>query len=64
MRLLPRQRYAAATALIDRDAEFSAVIGGNDQIAIGALVGLRDSGWSAPDDVSVAGIATPRSPRT
>jgi len=48
--------YAAATGLIDRDAEFSAVIGGNDQIAIGALVALRDSGWSAPDDVSVAGI--------
>ena len=48
--------YAAAAGLIDSGAEFTAIIGGNDQIAIGVLVALRDAGRSVPDDVSVVGI--------
>jgi LacI family transcriptional regulator len=48
--------YAAAGELIDSDLDFTAIIGGNDQMAIGALVALRDAGLSVPADVSVVGF--------
>jgi LacI family transcriptional regulator len=48
--------YAAAGELIESGVEFTAIIGGNDQMAIGALAALRDAGVSVPGDVSVAGV--------
>jgi LacI family transcriptional regulator len=48
--------YAAAQRLVASGADFTAIIGGNDQMAIGVLVALRDAGLSVPDDVSVAGV--------
>ena len=48
--------YAAATRLIESGADFTAIIGGNDQMAIGVLVALRDAGLSVPGDVSVVGF--------
>jgi LacI family transcriptional regulator len=48
--------YAGAGKLLDGGLDFTAVIGGNDQMAIGAMAALRDAGRSVPEDMSVAGI--------
>lgn len=48
--------YAAARQLLDSGADFTAIVAGNDQMAIGILVALRDAGRSVPGDVSVAGF--------
>lgn len=48
--------YATAAELLDSGLDFTAIIGGNDLMAVGALVALRDAGLSVPGDVSVAGF--------
>ncbi len=49
--------YLAMRKLIQSGAALpSAVIGGNDLIAIGALEALLDAGLRVPEDISVAGV--------
>lgn len=63
---LPKQRVedglfteeggaSAAVALLSRDPSITAIITGNDKMAIGALAGLKGSGRRVPQDVSVVG---------
>ncbi len=46
---------SAAVALLSRDPAVTAIITGNDKMAIGALAGLKGSGRRVPQDVSVVG---------
>jgi LacI family transcriptional regulator len=46
---------AAAVALLKREPELTAVLTGNDKMAIGAISGLKEIGKRVPDDVSVIG---------
>lgn len=43
-------------ALLDSGVEFTAVVAGNDQLALGAYDALAERGISVPDDVSVVGF--------
>jgi LacI family transcriptional regulator len=52
----PSGGYRAVTELLRKDAPFTALVVGNDQMALGALHGLREHGLSVPDDVSVIGF--------
>lgn len=45
----------AAVALMRREREVTAIVTGNDKMAIGALSGLKGIGVRVPDDVSVVG---------
>lgn len=45
----------AARTLLRRDAAVTAIIAGNDKMAIGAISGLKESGLRVPVDVSVVG---------
>jgi LacI family transcriptional regulator len=47
---------AAATRLLDRDADFTALFAHSDLIALGAMRRLREAGVHVPDDVSVVGF--------
>lgn len=47
---------AGARFLLDSDRPPTAILGGNDHVAIGALREISDRGLRAPDDVSVAGF--------
>jgi len=46
---------AAATDLIRRRPDLTALMAGNDKMAIGAIAGLKAAGRRVPDDVSVIG---------
>jgi LacI family transcriptional regulator len=46
---------AACEALLGRGAEFTALVAGNDLIALGCYAALRAHGLRVPDDVSVVG---------
>ena len=46
---------AAAIALLQREPTLTAVMTGNDKMAIGAISGLKSAGRRVPDDVSVVG---------
>jgi DNA-binding LacI/PurR family transcriptional regulator len=46
---------AAARRLLERGADFTALFGHSDLIALGAIRQLRDAGLRVPDDVSVVG---------
>jgi DNA-binding LacI/PurR family transcriptional regulator len=46
--------YQAAKQLLDSD--FSALVVGNDQMALGAMRALREAGLRIPEDVSVVGF--------
>jgi LacI family transcriptional regulator len=46
----------AFSELIDADTSFSAVIAGNDMLAVGCYDALRDRGLNCPDDLSVVGF--------
>jgi len=48
--------YRCAHALLDRDARFTAIIGANDLIALGAIRALQERGFSCPADISVTGF--------
>lgn len=45
----------AAVKLMKRDKHVTAIITGNDKMAIGAISGLKQAGLRVPDDVSVIG---------
>lgn len=45
----------AAVALMKRDPTITAILTGNDKMAIGAISGLKRMGYRVPDDVSVIG---------
>ena len=46
---------AAARRLIERQPHVTAILAGNDKMAIGAVTGLKDVGRRVPEDVSVVG---------
>ena len=46
---------AAARRLIERQPQITAILAGNDKMAIGAVTGLKDIGRRVPEDVSVVG---------
>jgi len=46
---------AAASELIRRRPDLTALLAGNDKMAIGAIAGLKAAGKRVPDDVSVIG---------
>lgn len=48
--------YWAVKTLLDRDSSFTALVVANDQMALGAMRGLRECGFSVPGDVSVVGF--------
>ena len=51
--------YRAAQTLLKRSApelSFTALVVGNDQMALGAVAALREHGWRVPGDVSVVGF--------
>jgi DNA-binding LacI/PurR family transcriptional regulator len=48
--------YRAAQSLLDRGETFTALVVGNDQMAIGAIHALRERGLRIPEDVSVVGF--------
>jgi len=47
---------ASMRSLLDRVPDLTAVFAASDEMAMGALLGLRDAGLRAPQDVSVMGI--------
>ncbi len=44
------------TLLTETQAKVTAILAGNNQLAMGVISGLLDSGYRVPDDVSVVGI--------
>ena len=48
--------YGAATALLERRPDLTAVFAGNDTIAIGVLSAARALGRRVPEDLSVVGF--------
>lgn len=48
--------YAAAQRLLEQGAFFTALVVGNDQMALGAIRALREQGLRIPRDVSVVGF--------
>jgi DNA-binding LacI/PurR family transcriptional regulator len=48
--------YAATQQLLDSAARFTAVVAGNDQIALGAMEALWENGIEIPSEVSVIGF--------
>jgi LacI family transcriptional regulator len=50
-----RSGYEAISALPAR-LDFTAVVAANDQMALGALLALRERGVRVPEDVSITGV--------
>lgn len=48
--------YEAARHLLSKKLPFSALICGNDYLALGAMAGLREQGLDIPHDISVIGF--------
>lgn len=48
--------YNAMRQLLKSRASFTALVAGNDHMALGAIHALREQGWRVPDDVSVIGF--------
>lgn len=48
--------YRAINDLLNGGAEFSAVVVGNDQMALGVIAGLHERGLRVPEDVSIVGF--------
>jgi LacI family transcriptional regulator len=51
-----RGGYEAAHRLLDQGANLTALVIGNDQMALGAIRALRERGRRVPEDVSVVGF--------
>jgi DNA-binding LacI/PurR family transcriptional regulator len=51
-----RSGHEAATLLVAHEPQVTAVFAANDQMALGLIHGLRESGRSVPGDVSVVGF--------
>lgn len=52
----PASGHRAARQLLDAGTDFTALIVGNDQMALGAMRALREAGRYVPEDVSVVGF--------
>jgi DNA-binding LacI/PurR family transcriptional regulator len=52
----PELGYAPANELLARGAAFTAIVGYNDESAIGAIRALKEVGLRVPEDVSVVGF--------
>ncbi|GIK28347.1 MAG: lac repressor [Chloroflexota bacterium] len=48
--------YNGVLSLLNDGAEFTALVAGNDQMALGAIAALHEHGLNVPDDVSVVGF--------
>ena len=48
--------YQAARMLLKRNSTFTAIVAGNDQMALGAMRALREQGLNIPGDVSIVGF--------
>ena len=46
---------AAAIRLTEREPSLTAILAGNDKMAIGAISGLKDKGYRIPEDLSIVG---------
>ncbi len=52
----PQSGYLAAKALLASGAKFSAVLAGNDEMALGAIKAFFECGYRVPEDISIAGF--------
>lgn len=52
----PASGYAAVHKLLDTGEKFTALVVGNDQMALGALRALHERGFDVPGDISVVGF--------
>ena len=52
----PASGYEALKAALVSGPPFTAVVAGNDQMALGAMAALREAGLSVPGDVSLVGF--------
>lgn len=52
----PASGYEAVTAALKSGPAFTAIVAGNDHMALGAIAALREAGLSVPADVSVVGF--------
>jgi DNA-binding LacI/PurR family transcriptional regulator len=48
--------YYAAQSLLEQGKTFTALVVGNDQMALGAMRALREQGLRIPDDISIVGF--------
>jgi DNA-binding LacI/PurR family transcriptional regulator len=48
--------YTATRRLLTQGAEFTAIVAGNDQMALGAIRALHEHGLRVPEDVSIVGF--------
>jgi DNA-binding LacI/PurR family transcriptional regulator len=53
---MPQSGYEAAHRLLDSGRQFSALVTGNDYLALGAILALTDRGIRVPEDVSIVGF--------
>jgi DNA-binding LacI/PurR family transcriptional regulator len=51
-----RSGYRAAQSLLETGGEFTALVVGNDQMALGAMRALREQNMRIPQDVSIVGF--------
>lgn len=52
----PDGGYKAAQQLLAQPTPFTAILAGNDDMAIGAMKALREAGYQLPEDVAIAGF--------
>lgn len=52
----PESGYQAAKRLVDNSAPFTAVLAGNDEMALGSIKAFTELGYKIPEDISVAGF--------
>jgi DNA-binding LacI/PurR family transcriptional regulator len=48
--------YRGARRLLDTEESFTAILAGNDLMALGAMRALREAGLRVPEDVSIVGF--------